>query len=179
MTLFEFYNENDDYTAENGYGDIWGYQIFTLGAVGEDGDHHITSVKLLLSRNGTPGDLTLLIQGENDGKPDGITLTSGTTNGNTLPIGESFEWREIAVTPYLLSASTKYAMVLQCLGGSSGNSMNTRMDEYPDPGYPGGTAGYTVNAGSDWTILPADWMFEEYGTPVAPPDRIMKPKKYW
>ena len=37
-----------------------------------------------------------------DGKPTGVDLSNGTTNGNTLTTNENGEWREVSLSGYIL-----------------------------------------------------------------------------
>ena len=119
----EFYNTGDD-----NYWDIfsshWEAQTFTVGAAA----HTITSVKLKLYRVGSPGTIIVSIKDTNgQGHPTGADLTSGTTNGNTLPTGSPYEWREITfTTEYVPSWNTKYAIVVR--GGTPSNNVMWRGD---------------------------------------------------
>ena len=163
-TLYERYNtghDNYDYI----YGAKWRAQTFTVGNTGANENHNITSVKLLLYRVESPGTVTVGIRAvDDDGKPTGSDLTSGTTNGNTLPTGSPYEWREITLTSYTLQASTKYAIVFRVPNGDSSNSCVWRRDA-SSPTYTGGSKCYSLNSGSTWTTDTFnDFMFEEYGT---------------
>lgn len=179
MTLYERYNTGDDGNIYF-YSDDWETQTFTIGNTGTNEDHDITSVKLLLYRVGSPGTITVGIRATDaGGKPTGPDLTSGTTNGNTLPTGSPYEWREITLTAYTLSASTKYAIVCRCEGANYTNRVMWRVDA-SSPTYGGGSRGYSDNGGGSWSLdTYRDCLFEEYGTAVAVPAHFMQPKKYW
>ena len=112
MTLYERYTTGEDHAAGI-YGRYWKGQTFTIGNTGANENHNITSVKLKLFRQGSPGMLTVHIRATSGGKPTGSDLTSGTTDGNTLTTAYAGEWREIALTPYELSANTQYAQIVQ------------------------------------------------------------------
>jgi hypothetical protein len=120
----------------------------------------------LLYKAGNPSTLTVSIKAvDGDGKPTGADLTSGTTNGNTLPTGSPYEWRAITLTQYWLEPETKYAIVCRALEASSPNEINWRSDS-SSPSYTGGSFVYSQDAGSTWTVVTGtDCMFEVWGSP--------------
>lgn len=155
----------------------WLAQTFTIGTTGDNVSHNITSIKISLGkRTGEVGTVTLSIRAvDGDNKPTGADLTSGTTNGNTLPEGENYETREFVMTPYLLQASTMYAM---CLRTEIGNPECIYW-EYNSAGssYAGGVAYFSFDSGATWSILGTgvDFGFFEYGLPLggaAPPEVV-------
>lgn len=163
--LYEYYN-----TGDNGdrkiFGSYWEAQTFTPSVA-----HKITSVKLKLYRTGSPGTITVSIQGtDGSGHPDGVDLCSGTTNGNTLPTGSPYEWREITLgSGHDLSAGTKYAIVVRAVSGDFSNRLNWRNDAL-SPTYGGGCLESSTNSGSSWSSFTnIDYMFEEYGGVGFPP----------
>jgi hypothetical protein len=159
--LYEYYNTGDS-GQDAIYGSRWRAQTFTPSTA-----HTITSVKLELFRTGSPGTVTVSIKATSSDKPSGADLCSGTTNGNTLPTGSPYEWREITLgSGYDLSASTMYAVVVRISGGSSGNCIKWRADK-TSPTYTGGTAVDSRNSGSSWSIRTGkDFMFEDWGDPI-------------
>lgn len=131
--------------------------------------HKITSVKLLLYKNGSPGTLTIEIKATNgEGLPTGDALCSGTSNGNTLPDGAPYEWREITLGAGTnLDADTKYAIILNKLGDIN-NQIIWRRDG-SDPTYANGEDVYSTD-GVEWTPFPAaDFMFEDWGVSLIIP----------
>ncbi len=156
-TLFEFYDTGIDNTVDIN-GDTWLAQIFT-----PDTEHAITSIKLRLFRYdiaGYTGTTTVSIRATSAGEPTGGDLTSGTVLDSTLQVVDSLE--EVVVTPFTLSASTPYAIIVRSDTGS-GNKIRIRRDINSST-YAGGTQVSSVNAGSTWTISPAfDLAFYEYG----------------
>ena len=161
-TLYEYYNTGDD-GAGNFYGATWWAQTFTPSTA-----HKITSVKLLLYRAGSPGTITVSIRAtDGSGHPTGGDLCSGTTNGNTLPTGSPYEWREITLGAGCdLSAGTKYAIVARATSGSSSNKVYWRSDS-TSPTYAGGNFEYSTNSGSSWTTYTNyDCLFEDWGEPL-------------
>ena len=179
MTLYEYYNTGDD----NHYwirANWWLAQSFTIGTVGTNEDHYITSVKLKLYRYGSPGTITVSIRNADaNGLPTGSDLTSGTLNGNSITTTGPGEWYEITLTQYQLSASTQYTIVVRAPDGNDSNKVAWRFDG-STPTYGGGTGSYSGNSGASWTgISDQDYMFEEYGTTGAAAGRILRPVKYW
>lgn len=175
-TLYEYYTTGDD-DATIIYGVNWNAQTFTIGTVGTDENHNITSVKLLLYRVGSPGTLTIAITAvDGDGKPTGADLTSGTTNGDTLTDVFTGDWREITLTPYELQASTQYAIIVKALSGDGSNYLRWRRD-VSSPTYAGGTHAYTDDSGSSWNVVATqDCLFEEYGLVPAVAEIIRRPR---
>ena len=121
--------------------------------------YNIDSVVLPLFREGSPGTLTVSIYATSSGLPSGSPLTSGTYNGNSL--SDSYSSPTIAtisVTPYLLAASTQYAIVTTTNTGHP-NYINWLMSSTSD--YPDGVSYYYV---SNWTVYSTyDYIFETYG----------------
>jgi len=97
----------------NAYGTRWVAYFFQA-----ESNHTVESIYLLLNQEWGPGIITAAIypnEGAGNFKPviGGGALTSGTTDGDTLPSElEAPEWREIEVTPYNLISGTWYSIVL-------------------------------------------------------------------
>ncbi len=164
-TKFEYYNTGDD----NAFG-IWGVhwltQTFTPSVA-----HKITSVKLKIFREGSPGTLTVSIRATSGGEPIGGDLCSGTIDGNGLTTDIAGAWYEITLGAGCdLDADTKYAIVARAPSGSdAGNAVNWRGDS-SSPTYSGGAALYSDNSGVDWSGYDVDRMFEEWGRIMTFPD---------
>jgi hypothetical protein len=159
-TLYEYYKTGDDWYAKL-YDTKWVAQTFTPSVA-----HKITSVKLKLYRTGSPGTITVSIRTtDGSGHPTGADLCSGTTDGNTLPEGSPYEWREITLgAGYNLSASTKYAIVARALSGDDVANFAQWRQDSSSPAYAGGNLEYSFNSGSSWTTdVATDQMFEEWG----------------
>jgi len=160
-TKYEYYNTGDNANIAP-YGTSWYAQTFTPSVA-----HKITSVKLLLSRVGSPGTVTVSIKAtDGSGHPTGSDLCSGTTNGDTLPDTLPGEWREVTLGDGAdLSAITKYAIVVRAINGDGDNKPRWRLDS-TSPTYAGGCLEQSTDSGSSWTSLTAyDFMFEEWGEP--------------
>ena len=137
----------------------------------------ITSASALLYRTGGyTGTITAEIYSTTGSPayPTGSALTSGTTNGGTLPTASPYEWRSISLTPYALSAGTTYALVLSASGGSSGTSPRWRYDG-TSPTYSNGMYGRSSSGGS-WSTgsmdSSRDNMFRIYGNGTEYNDQI-------
>jgi len=171
-TLYEYYNTGDDSNC-TAWSNLWTAQTFTPSQ-----DHTIVKVRLLLYRYNYPGTITVGIRATGGGLPTGGDLCLGTTNGNTLPSGSPYEWREITLGEgYDLVASTKYAIVIRAPSGSSENYLKLRVDT-SSPTYAGGNVCFSGNSGASWTGEPTydyDLMFEEWGTVVVLPEVAVSP----
>jgi len=159
--LYEGYSAGNDEAVEL-YGNIWGAQTFTTGTEA----HSVTSVRLLLYREGSPSTVTVSIRKTTATDPSGVDLTSGTLNGNNFTDAVAGVWYAFDVTPYSLEASTMYAIVVRATAGNVTNSVWWNSD---------GTAGAeangqeetSANGGITWTgDADDDFMFEIWGEPI-------------
>ena len=138
----------------------WHGQIFTSLA-----NHQVNSVKLLAYRIGNPGTLIVSIRATNSsGHPTGSDLASGTTGGDTLPLSQPGEWREITFSqPVSLTAGTKYAIVARAPGGGGGNAVKWLTDGTA-PDYVGGNRESSGDSGANWqSDFNSDYLFELWG----------------
>jgi hypothetical protein len=164
-TLFEYYNENDDATTTI-YGVLWKAMTFTVGNVGADGDHSITSVKLKLYRSAyaPTGGVDCSIYATASGKPTGDPKVTAHVTGEDITTDSGGAWYEFFFDATELTDATKYAIVLSAPGGTSSKWIKWFMDQ-TSPTYGGGSNCYSGNSGSTWTAdTNKDMMFEEYGT---------------
>jgi len=158
--LYEYYNTGDNYRIDI-YSAYWEAQTFTPTT-----RHIITSVKIKVYRYGSPGIVTVSIRAtDGSGHPTGADLTSNTFDGNALTTSSSGEWKEVALTSYLLNAGTKYAIVVRATSGDYFNCIFWRWDD-SSPTYAGGNREKSSNSGSSWTTDSEDYMFEEWGNPL-------------
>lgn len=127
--------------------------------------HKITSVKFYGYRDLALGTITASVRATNaEGLPTGADLTSGTLDGNSLPIGIlNRDWFEITIASYPLLANTKYAICLRPASGDIDVLLGT------DNTYTRGTLCETSDSGASWS----DWggdvndsMFEEWGIEI-------------
>ena len=159
-TLFESY-----ITGDNGYftafgSTVWSGQTFTPSIT-----HVISYVKLKMYRGGSPGTVIVSIKATDEsGHPTGDDLCSGTTNGSTLPNQIPGTWRTINFSSSaVLSANTKYAIVVKAPGGGPSHYAAWRANG-SSAAYARGCGELTFNGGSTWTSYTAyDAMFEEWG----------------
>lgn len=172
--LYEYYNASwfDKLHPAN---DNWVAQTFTA-----TGDHSVTNVKLKLKRplagGDNPGTLYLLIKAVNsNGLPTGATLSSGTSDGNTLTKDEQGEWRSFAMSSCTLENGGKYALILY--NGPGYDPVNWFVDA-PDP-YAGGNALESNNGGTTWIVRnDFDMNFEVWGEPPAAQVPVKKVKPF-
>jgi hypothetical protein len=128
----------------------WYAQTFTAVQ-----NHQVTSVKLYLSKYGSPGTLTVSIRAtDSSGWPTGSDLASGTTDANTLPqYGSGDDWRQVTLSPTLsLTQNTKYAIVVRATSGDVFNNIGWNAS-YGGGGdmYSGGAMYKSLYSGSSWT----------------------------
>lgn len=164
---YEHYIIGDDHTVDFDWPVWWDGQTFTVGTVGLNEAHVITSVKLKLFRTGSPGIFNVrLMATDGEGKPTGPDLSSGSIDGNSLTPTSPGQWYEISMSPYTLQPSTKYAIVANSPNCDTNNMVHWRM-RYPGGGYAGGSRVWSDSNREFWEfMLPADVMFEIWGTPV-------------
>jgi hypothetical protein len=168
---YEYYDTGDD-DANSAYQQYKLCQTFSRST-----GFTISKVTLLLYRLGSPGTVTASIYATTGSPayPTGSALISGTTNGNTLPTGSPYEWREIVlVSSYALSANTTYAIVVTSAGGNGSNAVCWRYDG-SSPTYNNGMYGRSTSAGV-WSTgsmdNTKDDMFREYGLGTEYNDQI-------
>jgi hypothetical protein len=164
-TEYDYYKTGDDNVYVACFGANQAAQTFKAS-----GSYTITKVKLLLYAAGTdhqPGTITVTINTTLTGKPTATILCSGTTNGNTLPTGSPYEWREITLgAGAALTGGTTYSIVVSAPSGNNNNRLQWR-DDASSPTYTNGTCCYSSNSGSTWTAdAAADQMFDTYGDPT-------------
>lgn len=158
---YEEYAVDDDEAVEL-YGNIWGAQTFTTGTEA----HSVTSVRLLLYREGSPGTVTVSIRKTTATDPSGVDLTFGTLNGNNFTDAVAGVWYAFDVTPYSLEASTMYAIVVRATAGNVTNSVWWNSDGTAGA-EPNGQEETSANGGTTWTgDADDDFMFEIWGEPI-------------
>ena len=123
--------------------------------------HTIVGVKLLLSRTLTVNTVTASIRAVNPaGDPIPPDLTTGTIDGNKLPISPALDWFFITLAPLNLEIYHKYAICLRAenIGLRQWGSMVAK--------YPRGNACASPDEGATWHHYRWDFMFEDWGTPL-------------
>lgn len=165
-TKYEYYDSGDD-GAAGFYSANWNAQTFTTTV-----SFTMTSVKLLVYRIGSPGTVTISIQGvDGSNKPDGSDIAglSITDDPSTYTISSSGLWVEYVFSaPAILSATTRYAIVMRTASGDLDNRVMPRAD-ISSPAYTNGESLISPNSGSSWTaVASADILFETWGNPLVP-----------
>lgn len=144
----------------NAYGTRWVAYFFQA-----ESNHTVEKIALYLNKDTAPGIITAAIypnEGAGNFKPviGGGALTSGTTDGDTLPeVGTGYEWREIDVTPYSLVSGTWYSIVLTATLGWKVNWYGK--DNVPTA--PNQWRHFSSNNGVDWYAGVFDLTFKIYG----------------
>jgi len=162
LARYEYYTTGDTWHNYMRAG-RWNAQSFTPSIT-----HKIISVKLKLSRVGSPGTAIVGIRKtDGDGKPTGEDLCSETTDANTLTPDTGGEWREIDFGEgAVLNADTKYAIVSRAPDGDTNNYLRWRYDETAAE-YEEGCFLLSNDGGSTWaSSTEYDCMFEEWGKTI-------------
>ena len=140
------------------YDSTWVAQTFSVG----DSDISVTSIKIYVKRTGTPGEITISIKAiDEDSKPTGDDLTSGSLTYNDLITDGSTEWIVLPLTSYTLSANTTYSLVIRTNSGDSSNKFEARIKTTGT--YSGGNSLTSSDSGSTWTSGSSDILFDLYG----------------
>jgi len=121
-------------------------------------DYHITKVRLFAYKTGTPGTITVTIEGLSGGLPSGVALATGTINGTTLTSDTAGGWVEISLGAGAdLTSGTTYVIVVKNSDTSSGNAIWWRAL------LAGGYTGPAYNWNGTWNDFGArDFLFETY-----------------
>lgn len=158
-TKYQYYDTGGD-TYWGIYAARYVAQLFTPSTA-----HKITSVKIYAKKAGSPGTVTVEIQGVSGGHPDGTAICLGTIEGSGLSTTPA--WVEITLgAGATLAAGTQYAILVKLAGGDVSNRIEWQEDS-AGATYAGGNWEYSTDSGSNWTSLAAaDGMFEEWGLPL-------------
>jgi hypothetical protein len=107
-TLKQSYSTGIDNKADIG-GIYWSMQSFT-----PTDTHTLSVVSLYFAQTGgNPGTITVRVYATSGGVPTGSPISTGTTDGNTLPTYPSYEWRNVIMYPNVsLTISTVYAITV-------------------------------------------------------------------
>lgn len=147
---------------------LWEAQTFTTTSA-----YNAAGVSLKLYRTGSPGLVTVSIQGiDGDSLPNGIDLCSGVINGDDL-LTTPGQFENIYFTSFAyLSNATVYAIVVRATNGNASNSVYWREDA-SSPSYAGGSYHASTNSGATWTAYATtDKMFDVLKTSTSDTDGI-------
>jgi len=129
-------------------------QVFTASA-----DYTCTKLYINIFKEGSPGDLTVELQGTTGGHPDNSALASKTIPEASI----SGLWVEIDLgVGAALTNGTKYAIVLKAPGATATDKVHWYEDT-TSPSYPGGEIWWDNDAGDSWSSAVADAKFEVWG----------------
>jgi hypothetical protein len=149
--------------TKNVYGSYWAMQTFTTNSTA----HTLTGVDLWLSRNASPGDITVTLQQTSGGLPYGTVLSTGVIpaqyTGNINPISSNTSARyPIAMSPEVsLSPNTQYCWTVKALMGD--NVTNYLQVATANTTYGYGQGYTSTNNGLTWTDASADFLFDLWG----------------
>lgn len=155
-TLKQSLTTGDD-SSFPAYANYWYAQTFTTAE-----PYSIAGAKIYGYKQNSPGDVTLSIRATSAGKPSGGDLVSATVLEADLPTGA--DWIEFSFsTPYPLSGSTQYAIVVRAPAGDAANALLWRFDA--DNGYADGTKVGSNDSGGSWGTPSAtdDFLFQTLG----------------
>jgi len=160
-TLYEYYDTGEDGETSFG-GAVWRGQTFTIGTVGTNEAHNITSVKLKLYKRGTGSDVTAHIRATASGLPTGADLATSTVRDGTAFLTTPGQLEELVFpTPFTAQPSVKYAVILSAVTTAS---IGHRWDA-TSPSYTGGSLVNSSDSGGTWGAdASKDLIFYEYGT---------------
>lgn len=159
----EFYYP-DPYASRHIYGDLWVAQSFTV----PDTDDTYQVIKLYLSKEGTPGPqnpLTITIQTDIDGKPDGNVVPNATFSIDKSDVYGTKDWvRAQSASAFKLKANTRYWIVVKTIDGDINNKYNWWMANTALRSiYRRGNASQSTDAGNIWNDQPIeDMIFRLY-----------------
>lgn len=140
-------------------GATWKSQTFTVGTTGSNIAYTIANVSMFLgNRLGTPGTCVVGIRAvDGANKPTGNDLANGTFNCNNVQVGAGTrDWINFTMTtPFTVTTSTKYAIVLRAVGGTPGVNSVSAFGTSTST-YTGGTRVSSTDSGATWTVNAGD-----------------------
>ena len=124
-----------------------------------------TNASFLLYRIGTPGTLAVNVyQADDNGKPTGASLSSGSYNADTLTTDTGGETITVSLT-HSVGPAGNLSVVLSAAAGSLGNSVEWLMDS-TTPVFLNGVVATTNDSGGNWTVNSSlDAIFNVSGFP--------------
>lgn len=141
QTLQDSFTATTGASADNSDGS-WHAQTFITNSA-----YTISDVKVKIKRVGSPGTCTVSIRATSSDLPTGSDLTSGDVDCSAISTG--FALVDVALTPYALTGSTTYAIVLRSATHDASNYI--AWDGASTNAYTNGRWAYSNNSGSTWT----------------------------
>lgn len=166
-TLYENYIVDDDSNFRLNSANDTLAQTFTPQTA-----HTLTEVKVKVDRVGLPGTVTLYIKAvDDDSKPTGSALSTGTFDGDTLVTEGVYEWKTVTMESVNVLSGTEYAIQMIVAGADSSNLIDWKINAN-DGAYTRGHTSWSTDGGSTWDNQSNahDAMFEERGVPTFPSD---------
>lgn len=164
--LYERYVTYPD-TAAVFYDYWWFAQTFTVGNTGDNEDHVLARVELMLYKIEDGTEILVKIRAvDGAGKPTGPDLSTGITDVNTLPLWPNHTWRSIDMSAYTLQAGTKYAVIVAYPSGTGFKRVTVGHDQTALT-YTGGQFWHSFDSGVSWYIYYNwDMWFKIFGAPA-------------
>ena len=89
-------------------------QSFTVGTIGANEAFTLTKAALQVWKTGTPGNVTInLYAVDGSGFPTGAALSTGTLDTSGLGTSSPGTMTDVTMSSYVVSTSTKYALVME------------------------------------------------------------------
>lgn len=140
------------------FGASWHAQSFT-----PDANHDLTTVRLLLNKEGSPGIMTVSIRAHSVDKPTGSDLQlAGTRDLDVLDIATTQKWIDFDLTAVAVTAATKFWIIVRTAGVDTDNDGQWRAD-ITSPTYSGGGSSVSADSGVTWSAedTSVDKLFKE------------------
>jgi hypothetical protein len=155
------YNMVDNVNTKGISSIYWKAQTFTVGNY----DENITAIRLRMHRpvGSVPLIVTVSLRATAEGSVTGANLANGTIAGSSFTTDSNGVWYTIPITPYVLSANTQYAIVVNAATTTYDNRVSWRYDSTGS--YEGGQMWESSDSGATWAnTTAADFLFQLYGT---------------
>jgi hypothetical protein len=129
----------------NVYDANWAAQSFRV----KHTDSTYRSIKLMLGKEGSPpANLTVTIEGDDAGKPDGSAIATFTITAASLTQSINFITADNA-SNFSLTGNTKYWIVLKTTGGDNSNKYYVYSEDSDT--YANGNFATSPDSGANWT----------------------------
>ncbi len=116
---------------------------------------------LYIKKTGAPGDITLKLVSDNNGKPSSTVLATGTLPASSVSTSYTFADANFTTTPSIADAQTYWVIAISSVNAS--NYFTIGMDN--TDGYPDGTGKYSTNWSASspvWNNANGDLNFKMY-----------------
>ena len=144
------------------YVNTWEAQSFTVP--NRDATYQAISLYLKTGPLGITTNLTVEIQGDSAGEPDGTPVTNAEFDIAYGDVGTSFAWITVYSTnAFTLAANTRYWTVIKCAGGDASHYYEVGYVSGVDATYKRGCYALSTDGGSNWNaVATQDLWFKLY-----------------